>query len=91
MEGCDGMPLYLVYSMLRNINTNYLTLSCLVDSEATSNAFSVNGSSSDAVDDLKKLIKVEKPVDFEHVDTTTSLSGASLTLSLQLTSTTPSF
>ncbi|KAF8914829.1 hypothetical protein BGZ58_005651, partial [Dissophora ornata] len=44
------------------------TLFCLVDGEATSNAFSVKISSSDSVDDLRELIKSKKPVDFEHVD-----------------------
>ncbi|KAF9922108.1 hypothetical protein BGZ67_010720, partial [Mortierella alpina] len=47
---------------------NLLTLFCLVDGEATSNAFSVKVPLSDTVDDLKEVIKNKKPVDFEHVD-----------------------
>ncbi|KAG0348134.1 proteasome regulatory particle base subunit [Podila humilis] len=50
------------------MTSNTLTLFCLVDGEATSNAFSVKIPPSDTIDDLKKLIKAEKPVDFEHID-----------------------
>ncbi|KAG0195405.1 hypothetical protein BGX33_003418, partial [Mortierella sp. NVP41] len=41
---------------------------CLIDGEPQSNAFSVKVTPADTVDDLKKLIKAEKSVDFEHVD-----------------------
>ncbi|KAF9167590.1 hypothetical protein DFQ26_003933 [Actinomortierella ambigua] len=45
-----------------------LTLFCLVDGEATSNAFSVKAPSSGTVDDLKKLIKAEKAISFSDID-----------------------
>ncbi|KAF9314061.1 hypothetical protein BG003_004554 [Podila horticola] len=47
---------------------NILTLFCLVDGEATSTAFSIKIPSNDTVDDLKKLIKVEKANDFSDID-----------------------
>ncbi|KAG0039904.1 hypothetical protein BGZ82_006161 [Podila clonocystis] len=47
---------------------NHLTLFCLVDGEATSNAFSVEIDSSKTVDGLKKLIKTENPDTFNGVD-----------------------
>ncbi|KAH7055052.1 hypothetical protein BKA57DRAFT_452890 [Linnemannia elongata] len=54
--------------MLRNTMTNnHLTLFCLVDGEATSNAFSVKIPSSDTVDDLKDLIKTKKAPRFDDV------------------------
>src|SRR5690349_761841 len=43
------------------------TLFCLVDGEATSNAFSVKVSSSDTIDNLKKLIKAEKTPEFDDL------------------------
>jgi len=46
---------------------NLLTLFCLVDGEATSNAFSVKILSSDTVDDLKDLIKTKKAPRFDDV------------------------
>ncbi|KAF9922893.1 hypothetical protein BGZ67_010221, partial [Mortierella alpina] len=46
---------------------NLLTLFCLVDGEATSNAFSVKVSSSDTVDDLKELIKNKKAPEFDDI------------------------
>ncbi|KAF9321817.1 hypothetical protein BG003_010841 [Podila horticola] len=46
---------------------NSLNLICLVDGEATSNAFSVKIPSNDSVDDLKKLIKTEKSVAFDDI------------------------
>ncbi|KAF9114427.1 hypothetical protein BGX30_006619, partial [Mortierella sp. GBA39] len=48
---------------------NRLNLFCLVDGEATSNAFSVKIHSSDTVDDLKKLIKTEKVPEFDDIAT----------------------
>ncbi|KAF9280540.1 hypothetical protein BGZ74_002571, partial [Mortierella antarctica] len=45
-----------------------LTLSCLVDGEATSNAFSIRVPSSYTVGHLKGLIKAEKTNDFSDVD-----------------------
>ncbi|KAF9920918.1 hypothetical protein BGZ67_000908, partial [Mortierella alpina] len=50
------------------MTNNLLTLFCLVDGEATSNAFSVKVPSSDTVDDLRKLIKTEIPDTFTGVD-----------------------
>ncbi|KAF9300785.1 hypothetical protein BGZ74_007516 [Mortierella antarctica] len=47
---------------------NILTLVCLVDEEATSNAFSVEIDPSKTVDGLKKLIKSEKTNDFNDID-----------------------
>ncbi|KAG0047173.1 hypothetical protein BGZ89_005029, partial [Linnemannia elongata] len=46
---------------------NLLTLFCLLDGETTSNAFSVKIPSSDTIDDLKKLIKVEQSPDFDDI------------------------
>jgi len=55
--------------MLRNTMTdNRLTLFCLVDGEATSNAFSIKIPSSDTVDELKDLIKIKNPDTFSRVD-----------------------
>ncbi|OAQ22601.1 hypothetical protein K457DRAFT_25897 [Linnemannia elongata AG-77] len=50
------------------MNDNHLTLFCLVDGEATSNAFSVKIPLSDTIDDLKGLIKTKKTNDFQDVD-----------------------
>ncbi|KAG0351335.1 hypothetical protein BGX24_007882, partial [Mortierella sp. AD032] len=50
------------------MTNNLLTLFCLVDGEATSNAFSVKVPSSDTVDDLKELIKVKKAIAFSDID-----------------------
>ncbi|KAG0014800.1 hypothetical protein BGZ81_000252 [Podila clonocystis] len=47
---------------------NRMSLFCLVDGEATSHAFSIKIPSSDTVDDLKKLIKIEIPDTFNGVD-----------------------
>ncbi|KAF9324567.1 hypothetical protein BG006_000406 [Podila minutissima] len=47
---------------------NILTLVCLVDEEATSNAFSVEIDPSKTVDGLRKLIKSEKTNDFNDID-----------------------
>ncbi|KAF8914706.1 hypothetical protein BGZ58_005668, partial [Dissophora ornata] len=46
---------------------NHLTLFCLVDGEATFNAFSVEIKSSKTVDGLKKLIKTEQAPRFHDV------------------------
>ncbi|KAF9131526.1 hypothetical protein BGW39_001702 [Mortierella sp. 14UC] len=46
---------------------NRLTLFCLVDGEATSNAFSVKIASTDTVGDLKNLIKAEKAPRFDDI------------------------
>ena len=46
---------------------NRLNVFCLVDGEATSNAFSVKVLSTDTVDDLKKLIKTEKSPEFDGI------------------------
>ncbi|KAF9303922.1 hypothetical protein BG003_001849, partial [Podila horticola] len=46
----------------------FMKLFCLVDGESTSNAFPVEIDPLKTIADLKKLIKTEKPVDFEHVD-----------------------
>ncbi|KAF9294521.1 hypothetical protein BGZ74_011217, partial [Mortierella antarctica] len=55
--------------MLRNTMTdNHMSLFCLVDGEATSNAFSVKIPSNDTVDDLKGAIKAKKTNDFSDVD-----------------------
>lgn len=49
--------------MIRNTMTdNHLTLFCLVDGEANSNAFSIKVPSDDTVDNLRKLIKAENAV-----------------------------
>ncbi|KAG0342727.1 hypothetical protein BG000_002072 [Podila horticola] len=47
---------------------NPMSLFCLVDGEATSNAFSIKISSNDTVDDLKNLIKARKTNDFSDID-----------------------
>ncbi|KAG0345523.1 hypothetical protein BG005_001273, partial [Podila minutissima] len=47
---------------------NRMGLFCLVDGEATSNAFSIKIPSSDTVDDLKDLIKAKIPDTFNGVD-----------------------
>ncbi|KAF9538454.1 hypothetical protein BGW38_009999, partial [Lunasporangiospora selenospora] len=47
---------------------NNMSLFCLVDGEATSQAFSVEIDPSKTVDHLKKLIKAEKPNDFHDID-----------------------
>jgi hypothetical protein len=44
-----------------------LTLFCLVDGEATSNAFSIKTPSNNTVDDLKNLIKTRKSPEFDDV------------------------
>ncbi|OAQ23960.1 hypothetical protein K457DRAFT_881817 [Linnemannia elongata AG-77] len=55
--------------MLRNaMDDNRLSLFCLVNGEATSNAFSIKIPSNDTVDDLKKLIKAEKTNAFSDID-----------------------
>ena len=46
---------------------NCLTLFCLVDGEATSQAFSVEIDHTKTVDGLKKLIKTEKAPRFDDV------------------------
>ncbi|KAG0247620.1 hypothetical protein BG011_001171, partial [Mortierella polycephala] len=50
------------------MDNNPLTLFCLVDGEATSNAFSVKIPSSDTIDDLKDHIKAKIPDTFNGVD-----------------------
>ncbi|KAF9112859.1 hypothetical protein BGX30_007159, partial [Mortierella sp. GBA39] len=47
---------------------NHLTLFCLVDGEATSNAFSIEIEQTKTVDHLKDLIKVKKTIDFNDID-----------------------
>ncbi|KAF9081347.1 hypothetical protein BGX29_004571, partial [Mortierella sp. GBA35] len=47
---------------------NLLTLNCLVDGEATTNAFPVEIESFKTIGDLKKLIKTEIPDTFNGVD-----------------------
>ncbi|KAF9577054.1 hypothetical protein BGW38_007989, partial [Lunasporangiospora selenospora] len=44
-----------------------LTLFCLVDGKATSNAFSVKVPLSDTVNDLKNAIKTEKTPEFDDI------------------------
>src|SRR5689334_9123738 len=56
------------FSLFYAMNDNHLTLFCLVDGEATSNAFSVKIPLSDTIDDLKGLIKTKKTNDFQDVD-----------------------
>ncbi|KAF9580333.1 hypothetical protein BGW38_003059, partial [Lunasporangiospora selenospora] len=46
---------------------NPFSLFCLVDGEATSNAFSVKAPSSDTVDDLKNLIKTALAPQFNDI------------------------
>ncbi|KAF8915298.1 hypothetical protein BGZ58_005497, partial [Dissophora ornata] len=46
---------------------NSLTLFCLVDGDATSNAFPVEIKSTKTIGDLKKLIKVEQSPDFDYI------------------------
>ncbi|OAQ23964.1 hypothetical protein K457DRAFT_1836886 [Linnemannia elongata AG-77] len=50
------------------MDDNRLSLFCLVNGEATSNAFSIKIPSNDTVDDLKKLIKAEKTNAFSDID-----------------------
>ncbi|KAG0009098.1 hypothetical protein BGZ81_003632, partial [Podila clonocystis] len=50
------------------MSDNRMSLFCLVDGEATANAFSVKVSSNDTVDDLKDLIKTKKTNDFSDID-----------------------
>ncbi|KAK5797017.1 hypothetical protein F5H01DRAFT_373560 [Linnemannia elongata] len=50
------------------MNDNHLTLFCLVDGEATSNAFPVKIESSKTIGDLKEFIKSKKTNDFQDVD-----------------------
>ncbi|KAF9395528.1 hypothetical protein BGZ94_006552, partial [Podila epigama] len=47
---------------------NLLTLFCLVDGEATSNAFPVKIESTETIGGLKELIKTKKSNDFQDVD-----------------------
>ena len=55
--------------MLRNTMTdNRLNLFCLVNGEATSNAFPVEIESTKTIGDLKELIKTKKTNDFQDVD-----------------------
>ncbi|KAK5796917.1 hypothetical protein F5H01DRAFT_418729 [Linnemannia elongata] len=49
------------------MNDNHLTLFCLVDGEATSNAFPVEIESTKTIGHLKKLIKAEKAPRFDDV------------------------
>ncbi|KAF9924655.1 hypothetical protein BGZ67_009152, partial [Mortierella alpina] len=51
------------------MTNNLLTLFCLVDGEATSNAFSVKVSPNDTVDNLKELIKNKKAPEFDDIAT----------------------
>ncbi|KAH7055029.1 hypothetical protein BKA57DRAFT_452799, partial [Linnemannia elongata] len=54
--------------MLRNTMTeNRISLFCLVDGEATSNAFPAEIESTKTIGDLKKLIKTEKAPRFDDV------------------------
>src|SRR6202012_5301589 len=53
-----------LYSTMTDIR---MSLFCLVDEEATSNAFSVKISSDNTVDDLKNLIKAKKTPRFDDV------------------------
>lgn len=45
-----------------------LTLFCVVHGDSPTNAFSVKISGSEAVDELRNLIKAKKPVDFKDID-----------------------
>ncbi|KAF8905927.1 hypothetical protein BGZ58_006349, partial [Dissophora ornata] len=47
---------------------NRLTLFCLVDEEATSQAFSIEIDRTKTVDHLKDLIKAKKTIEFSDVD-----------------------
>ena len=49
------------------MTNNRLTLFCLVDGEATSNAFSIKVPSIDTVDDLKNLIKSALSPQFDDI------------------------
>ncbi|KAK5796982.1 hypothetical protein F5H01DRAFT_401214 [Linnemannia elongata] len=49
------------------MNDNHLTLFCLVDGEATSNAFPVEIESTKTIGDLKGLIKTKKTNDFQDL------------------------
>ncbi|KAF9089137.1 hypothetical protein BGX23_006905 [Mortierella sp. AD031] len=46
---------------------NHLTLFCLVDGEATANAFSIKIPLNDTVDDLKNFIKAKKTPEFDDI------------------------
>ncbi|KAG0049373.1 hypothetical protein BGZ90_007360, partial [Linnemannia elongata] len=46
---------------------NLLTLFCLVDGEATTNAFPVEIESTETISDLKKLIRTEKSPEFDDI------------------------
>jgi hypothetical protein len=50
------------------MTNNLLTLFCLVDREATTNAFPVEIESTKTIGDLKELIKTKKTNDFQDVD-----------------------
>ncbi|KAF9325098.1 hypothetical protein BG006_011392 [Podila minutissima] len=50
------------------LTDNHMSLFCLIDGEATSNAFSFKIPSNDTVDDLKGAIKAKKINDFSDVD-----------------------
>ncbi|KAK5809644.1 hypothetical protein F5H01DRAFT_415593 [Linnemannia elongata] len=50
------------------MTNNLLTLFCLVDGEATTNAFPVEIESTKTIGDLKNLIKTEKSNDFQGAD-----------------------
>ncbi|KAG0317276.1 hypothetical protein BG000_004591, partial [Podila horticola] len=68
---------------------NRMSLFCLVDGVATSNAFSIKIPSNDTVDGLKKFIKTEKSPEFDDIAGGTSAddleSGDITTLTLYLT------
>ncbi|KAG0250236.1 hypothetical protein BG011_008558, partial [Mortierella polycephala] len=48
--------------------TNTLTLFCLISGERSSNAFEIRIETNANINHLKKLIKTEKPIAFEHID-----------------------
>ncbi|KAG0277039.1 hypothetical protein BGZ95_006634 [Linnemannia exigua] len=50
------------------MDNNLLTLFCLVDGEATTNAFPVEAESTKTIGNLKELIKTKKTNDFQDVD-----------------------
>ncbi|KAG0038732.1 hypothetical protein BGZ82_010971, partial [Podila clonocystis] len=52
----------------KNTRRKLLNLFCLVEGEATSNAFSIKVPSNDTVNDLKGAIKAEKTNDFSDID-----------------------
>jgi hypothetical protein len=66
--------------MLHNTMTNnLLTLFCLVDGEATSNAFSTKVPSSDTVDDLVSFSVWDRPSSVQfHVESEISISLATV-------------